>query len=329
MKRKVIPVVVVLAVAATVAWFLYRAQQDAEPEGVLTASGTVEATDAQLGFQAPGRIAEIRVREGDEVAAGDVLARLDRDEMEARRAQAEAAVAAARAQLRDLELGSREEEIAEAAAATDAAADRLDDARRDAERTAMLFAGGAVPKEADDKARLAVENAESQLTQAEERLRLLRAGPRRERIEAQQAALAQAEANLKAVEVALANLTLAAPFSGVVTVRHREPGEVVAAGTPVVTVLDRDDRWVRIYVPEDRIAALHLGAAATITCDTFPGKTYGGEVIFVASEAEFTPKNVQTQEERVRLVYAVKVRVTDDPDGELKPGIPADVKIEL
>jgi HlyD family secretion protein len=329
MKRKPLVAVVVLAVLATAAWLAWRATRPADAGDRLTASGTVEATDAQLGFQAAGRIAEIRVREGDQVAAGDVLAHLDRSELTARREQAAAAVEAARAQLRDLELGSRSEEVAEAAAAVEAARDRLADAQRDAERTAMLFAGGAVPAEADDKARLGVEMAASQLTQAEERLRLLRAGPRRERIEAQRAALAQAEAGLRAVEVSLANLTLTAPFAGVVTVRHREPGEVVAAGVPVLTLLDRADRWVRIYVPEDRLAAVQVGAAATITCDTFPAKSYGGEVTFLASEAEFTPKNVQTQEERVRLVYAAKVRVTDDPDGELKPGMPADVEIEL
>jgi len=327
MKRIVIPIVLVaLAVAA---FFAYRATRKTEDPNRLAASGTVEATDAQLGFQATGRIAEIRVREGDVVERGATIALLDRAEMEARREQAEAQIAAAGAQLRDLELGSRKEEVAEARAALDAARDRLADAERDAERSRTLFAGGAVPRENLDKSQLAVEVAKSQLRQAEERLRLLEAGPRRERIEAQRAQLAQVEAALKAVDAALANMTVTAPFPGVVTVRHREPGEVVQAGSPVVTLLDIDDRWVRIYVPEDRIGALHLGAPAAITTDTYPGKRYPGEVTFIATEAEFTPKNVQTQEERVRLVYAVKVRVSDDPGQELKPGMPADVEIEL
>jgi HlyD family secretion protein len=104
---------------------------------------------------------------------------------------------------------------------------------------------------------------------------------------------------------------------------------VVAPGAPVVTLLRRDDRWVRIYIPEDRLATVPLGAAATLSCDGFPGKTYRGEVTTLASEAEFTPKNVQTQEERVRLVYAAKVRIVDDPRFELKPGLPVDVEIRL
>ena len=126
----------------------------------------------------------------------------------------------------------------------------------------------------------------------------------------------------------LAHTSLRAPFAGAVSVRHREPGEVVAPGAPVLTLLRRDDRWVRIYVPEDRLGAVRLGQPATLSCDTFPGKTYGGEVVFIASEAEFTPKNIQTAEERVKLVYAVKVRITGDPSYELKPGMPADVRLE-
>lgn len=326
--KRIIPVVVLL-VLATVAYFAWRATHKDENPDLLAASGTVEATDAQLGFQATGRIAEIAVREGDKVEQGATIALLDRAETLARREQGEAQIAAADATLRDLERGSRREEIAEARAAVAGARDRLTDAERDAERAETLFAGGAVPRENLDKAHLAVEVAKSQLTQAEERLRLLVAGPRRERIDAQRAQLAQAQASVKAVDATLANMTVVAPFAGVVTVRHREPGEVVPAGSPVVTLLDPADRWVRIYVPEDKIAALHIGQSADITTDTYPDKRYPGEVSFIATEAEFTPKNVQTQEERVRLVYAVKVRVTEDPDQELKPGMPADVEIDL
>jgi HlyD family secretion protein len=329
MKRKRVLIVIVVAVLAATGYYVYRSTRVAAPTSVLTASGTVEATDAQLGFQATGRIDEILVREGQSVAAGAEIARLDRSEMEARREQAVAQIDAARAQLRDLQLGSRTEEVAGAQAAVAAASDRLTDARRDAERTDMLFTGGAVPRENLDKADLAVEMAQDQLTQAEQGLKLLEAGPRPERIDAQRAQLAQAEASVKAIDATLANMIITAPFAGVVTVRHREPGEVVAGGSPVVTLLNPFDRWVRIYVPEDRVAAVQLGAAATITCDTYPGRSYSGEVTFISSEAEFTPKNVQTPEERVRLVYAVKVRVTGDERQELKPGLPADVELSL
>jgi HlyD family secretion protein len=324
-KKIVIPLVLLAAVGAG-AWYWFNRPAEAGED--LTASGTVEATDAQLGFQAPGRIAEITVREGGRVRAGAVLARLDSSEAEARRAQAAAQVAAARAALAELERGARREEVATAQAALDAAGDRLGNAESDYQRTRTLFEGGAVSRETLDNARLALEVAKSQRTQAAEQLQLVQKGPRPERIEQARAQVAQGEAALRAAEVVLGHLTIMAPFDGLVTVRAREPGEIVQAGAPVLTLMNPGDRWVRIYIREDRVGAVHLGNRAVITSDTFPGKTYPGEVAFIASEAEFTPKNVQTTEERVKLVYAVKVRVTGDPGYELKPGLPADVRLE-
>ena len=302
---------------------------DRGPGTALLAAGTVEATEAQLGFQAAGRIETIAVREGDLVTAGAELAALDRAEAIARRDQAIARAAAARSLLEELERGSRREEIAQARALASAAADRLADAERDRDRAEELFAGGAVSQEARDKAALAYQVAASQAAQATEALRLVESGPRVERIAAQRATLAEAEAALRAIDANLANMVIRAPFAGIVTVRHREPGEIVAAGAPVLAVLDRADRWIRIYIAETRIAAVKPGQEAVITTDTYRDRTYAGEVITIASSAEFTPKNVQTSEERVKLVYAVKVRVSGDPAYDLKPGMPADVRIEL
>jgi HlyD family secretion protein len=291
-------------------------------------SGTVEATEAQLGWTVTGRIDSLFVREGDPVLPGRVLAVLDRSERRARREQAAAQVTAAAALLEEMERGSRREEVAQARAARDAASDRLADARRDIQRTQQLHEGGAVSQEVLDKSTLAVDVAQNQLAQAEEALALVESGPRTERIAAQRAALAQAEAAVREHDAALANMVLRAAFGGVVTVRHRELGEIVPAGSPVLTVMNRDDRWVRIYVREDHAGAVHLGQQASVSADTYPGKRYTGQVAFIASEAEFTPKNVQTAEERVKLVYAVKVRITGDPGYELKPGVPADVRLE-
>jgi HlyD family secretion protein len=326
-KKVVIPVVL-LAVAGGAAWFgLGRARRE---EKGLIASGTVEATEAQIGFQVPGRIVEIAAREGDRVRAGQELARLDPAEATAHRAQAAAQVEAARAVVAELERGFRHEEIAQARAALTAARDRLANAESDFRRTAVLYDGGAVSRETLDNSRLARDVARSQSTQAAEQLRLLEAGPSREKIDQARAQLAQAEAALHGAEIVLGNLEIAAPFDGLVTVRHREPGEIVPAGSPVLTLVNPADRWVRIYVKEDRVGAVRLGSRAAITADTYPGKSYPGEVAFIASEAEFTPKNVQTTEERVKLVYAVKVRILagGDPGYELKPGLPADVRLE-
>jgi HlyD family secretion protein len=323
MKRAPIVIVIILvaAIVGGAYWFL----RPRAPAGSVGASGTVEATEASLGVQVAGRIEGIRAREGDKVKAGDTLAIVDRAELNARHAQAEGQLAAARALLSEMERGARSEELAQAREADSVAAARLADAQRDLARAQTLFREGAVSQEAFDKARLAADVARSQREQAAQQLQLVRSGPRAERVAAQRAVVAQSEAMLRQGAAQLANAVVLAPFDGVVTVRHRQPGEVVAPGAPILTVANLGDRWVRIYIAEDRIGAIQLGEPATITTDTYRDRQYTGEVSFIASQAEFTPRNVQTAEERVKLVYAVKVRITGDTANALKPGIPADV----
>lgn len=327
-KRQRIAVgVVALAVAAIVLWLgVFR---DGGSRSVIVASGTVEATEARLGFQATGRVDSVAVREGDRVEAGEELAFLDRTQALARLDQARAQVEAARSALDELERGARPEEMAQARAARDVTEQQLADARRNLERTTNLFEGGAVSEEKYEKAQVAFDISQSRHEQAQAQLKLVEDGPRTERVEAQRAQLRQAEAGFRVAEAALANMTIVAPLDGIVTVRHREPGETVPAGSPVLTVMNPGDRWVRIFVREDRIGAVKIGATASIKTDTYPEREYEGKVTFIASEAEFTPKNVQTAEERVKLVYAVKVSISGDPELDLKPGMPADVRLRL
>jgi HlyD family secretion protein len=329
MRKPKKPVVIAIAaiVIAAVVWLVaFRGDVN---DSVLEATGTVEGVEARVGFQRAGQVAEVLVREGDAVAAGQVLAVLDTAALHARRQQAAAQVAAARALLAELEAGSRPQEVAQATLASEAAAATLADARRDLERARTLYEGGVFSREAYDKARTAVEVQERQLRQAAAQADLVREGPRQERVDAQRAQVEQARASLAEIEAAIAGAVLRAPFAGVVTTRHREPGEIVAPGAPAISLLDRSDRWIRIYVPEGRLAAVRLGARATIRTDTYADRAYAGEVSHIASEAEFTPKTVQTQEERVKLVYSAKVRITGDPEYQLKPGMPADVSIPL
>jgi len=317
-----------IPVVAIAAAMLALAGCGGNARGTLSFSGTVEATEARLGFDVPGRVGWVAVHEGDSVAAGQALAGLDTTQAHAQLAQMEAQAAASRAFLTQLLAGSRREEIASARAASKAAADRLDQAKTDLERTETLFKGGAVSPEAHDQAQTALEVAQSQADQAAEQFRLVEKGPRSEQIEAQRAEVARAEAAVRTQEAALALMTARAPFGAVVTVRHREPGESLSPGAPVVTLANMADRWVRIYVPEDRVGRVRLGQTATVSSDSFKGKTYTGRVKYIASQAEFTPKNVQTAEERVKLVYKVKIQITGDPGRDLKPGMPADVTLE-
>ena len=326
-KRRIIPVVVgVAVVGAVVGWLALRPAGGAA--GLIEASGTVEATEADLGFQAGGRVDQVLFHEGDVVPAGAVVARLDAAELQARLAQVQAAEAAAGALLQQLEHGARPEELQQARAVADATRERLEDARRNQERTRKLYEGGAASREQMDQVTTALQVAVAQDQQARDALRLVQAGPRREQIDAQRAVARQAGAAVAQARAALDNAVIRAPFAGVVTVRHREPGEAVSPGLPVVTLMNPADRWVRIYVREDQIGRVHAGAAATIRSDSDPSRSIPGRVSFIASEAEFTPRNVQTTEERVKLVYAVKVAITDDAGRLLKPGVPADVTLQ-
>jgi len=320
-RRVVVPAALAVIAAAAVLLLRHRAP------GADTATGTVEGTEAQLGFLSAGRVATLSAVEGDTVHAGQVLAALDTTEAAARSRQATAQVDAAQAQLDELERGSRPEELQQARAARAAAAQHLADAQQDFDRTQALIRTSVVSQQTFDKSKIALDVAKSQYQQADDAFRLVELGPRHERIAAQRAQLANAEAALAGARAQIANMLIVAPFGGVITVRHHEPGEIVPAGSAAVSLLNRDDRWVRIYVSEARIGAVRVGQPATITCDSRPGLKYDGAVAAIASEAEFTPKNVQTQEERVKLVYAVKVRITGDPRYDLKPGMPADVRL--
>jgi HlyD family secretion protein len=323
-RRRMALVAVALVVIAAAAYALLWDRGDVTD---IVASGTVEATEADLGFQVGGRIASIEVREGEQVGAGQVLARLEVGELDARRAAAEAQLDAARAQLAELLRGARPEELRQARATEAAARERMEDAARVLERTRALEEGGAVSREALEQTRTAYEVARAQHEHAREQLTLVRTGARQERLDAQHAVVRQAEAALAQVDAALANAVIAAPFPGVVTVRHRQPGESVTTGAPVLTVMDPADRWVRIYVREDLVGRVTIGQRAEIRTDSDAANAYPGRVTFISSQAEFTPRNVQTAEERVKLVYAVRVAITEDPRHMLKPGVPADVTL--
>jgi HlyD family secretion protein len=316
---------ILLAVVAVTLWIVMR--NGASSAAGLLSSGTVEATDADLGFQLAGRVAEVLVAEGDAVVAGQELARLDTRVLDASLQAARAELAVAEARLRELQAGARPQEVATARAALDSAVRRAENARSEAERARTLFEGGAISRQALDQAETAMDIARAARDQAEQALALVREGPRAEAIAAQSALVEAARARVAHAQATLGNAVITAPFGGIVTLQHREPGEAVGAGAPVLTILDPEDRWVRVYVREDEIGRVHLGMSARIVSDTYRDRAYPGEVVHVGSEAEFTPRNVQTADERTRLVYPVRVRITGDADFELKPGVPADVTL--
>ncbi len=295
----------------------------------IEASGTVEATQVDLAFQLPGRIAALVPREGDRVTTGQVLGHLDTLEIASRRGGASAQRDAARALLRELETGSRTEEVAQARLLLVAADRRLEEQERETARTIRLADGGAVSRERREQSETALLVARADRDRLAEQVALLESGPRRERIAAQRATVAQAQSEVDHADALLGQMVLVAPFDGVVTLRHREPGEVVGAGMPVITIINPAERWIRVYVPQDLVGRIRIGQPVTFLTDGFPGRTFAGEVTSIATEAEFTPRNVQTREERVKLVHAVRVRVLADEALDVKPGLSADVRFEV
>ena len=323
--RPAIAAVVLSAIGAFVFFHTTSASTGADS---IIASGTVEATQADLGFRVAGRLEQVSVREGDNVSTGAQLATLEHSELAAEREMAVAQVAAARALLLELTAGSRSEEIARARAALAVVTERRDAAMRDVERLRPLAEQSLVSRQAFDHQRTELTVAEGEVAKAAEDLRLLEIGPRTERIAAQHATLAHATATVNRIDALLEQTVLQAPFGGTIVVRHREPGEALSSGLPVVTLRDLNDRWVRIYVPGDEVGRLSLGQSATITADADETRSYVGQVAYIASVAEFTPRNVQTTKDRVKLVYEVRVRITGDSTIDLKPGLPADVRFE-
>jgi len=323
---------VVLAFVLATASACGRSVQEGPPRS----SGYVEATDIRVASKVAGRVLTVTVREGERVAAGQVLvtvsttdADLQLDRLTAERAQADA-------QLRLLLAGSRAEDIDQAVAqarAADAelvlAQAELDAAQLEFTRVARLVEQRAGATKARDDAEARRRAAAARVTAMTERVTAaratvarLKAGARREEVDGARARLASVDASLAIVRADVAEATITAAGDGIVSSRLVEPGELIAPRTPLLVLMDLDRAWASAYVEEPMIGALQLNQEATVITDG--GHRVPGRVTFIAPRAEFTPRNVQTADERARLVYRVTVSV-DNRDGVLKPGMPVEV----
>jgi HlyD family secretion protein len=388
MKRRILVIAAVLGVAGLAAAYIFQGFGRAN-KNRLVVSGNIELREVNIAFKTSGRLIERNVDEGDNVKKGQILARLDRDQLLAERAREVAALQAAETQveqaetsiqwqkanlagdleqkrgdlagseskLLELKNGSRPQEIHEASAAVDAAKADWDRTSEDWERAQTLYKNDDISAEQRDQYRNRWQNAQAALKQAQERAALVLAGPRSEQIVAQAAQvqrargalkvaeanvlelrrreqelamrrsdIAQAKAGLALIDSQLADTIALSPADGVVLVKAADPGEVLAPGTTVVTVGDIDHPWLRGYIDEKDLGRVKLGSKAKVTTDSYPGKVYQGRVSFISSEAEFTPKQIQTQQERVKLVYRIKIDV-ENPGRELKSNMPADAEI--
>ena len=329
MKRKktiVTAIVVVLVIGAGIAyWFHFR---EGKEVGVIRVSGNIEVTDVDVSFKIPGRLLQRSVDEGMTISVGQPVALLDSADLEREVSMKAAELQAAEAGLRELVAGSRPQEIAGARAAVAAAQAEAERLSGDFERAKVLHARDVISMQEFEKARTVYEVADERRKEAKESLHLVEEGPRREQIEQSRARVRQAKEALELARTRLSYAKIASPLSGVVLSKNVEPGDYVAPGTPVVTVGSLKDPWLRAYIEETDLGRVKVGQAVEVTADTYPGKKYAGRISFIAPQAEFTPKSVQTRKERVKLVYRIKVDVAN-PDTELKPGMPADGAIRI
>ncbi len=386
--KKVILIVLVLAVVAGAATLAYRSMHPEVSDRIMV-SGNIELTQVDIAFKTAGRLVERLVNEGDPVQKGMVVAKLDTEQLQRQRETALAALQTAQAQLAesesalkwqretmqaDLQLknadlsaaqsqllqlknGARPQEIQQSDAALSAAQTAYDQAKKDWDRAQKLYKDDDISTSQYDQFHARFDSAAAALRQAKEQNDLVKAGPRSEMIEgasaqvdraraalrageanaieskrreedliARQGDIGRAKAQIALIDTQLADTIAVSPINGIVLVKAADPGEVLAPGSSVVTVGDIEHPWLRAYIREQDLGRVKLGAKAKVTTDSYPGKAYNGRVSFISSEAEFTPKQIQTAEERVKLVYRIKIDI-DNPQHELKSNMPADAEI--
>ncbi len=332
--RKIAPIILaVLVLAALVYWFISTRPANSTDQEI-SASGTIEITQVQVGPELAGRAVEVAVSEGERVKAGDVLVRFDDSLLQEQRKQAEAALAAATFQqsaaesnLALLKAGPSAEQLAVAEAAVNQAR-----VAADAARSAYDDLPDAWKDKTDGKAALAkADAADAALQSARAQYDLVKAGARPEQIQAARdqadAAAAQvqaARAALAVLDVQINKLAISAPADGVVMTLSIQPGEFATPGSTLLVLGREAEKTITVYVPEEVYGRISLGQAAGVSVDSFPGQSFEAAVIHIADQAEFTPRNVQTAQGRKNTVFAIKLQVTD-PENRLKAGMPADV----
>ncbi len=325
--KRVLLILIFAAIIAGILYYFYTRERE-EGGNFIKVSGNIEANEVDVGFKISGRIVSRSFEEGQWVERGQVLAKLDDEDLRNRLDVARATLSSAQARLSKLLAGSRPEEIRQAEATMNQAKSDLDNKEAHYERLKPLFERGVVPKDTLDTAESAFKMASAAFQSAREAYLLVKEGPRKEDIEDAKAQVEQARATVKLDETQLSYTTLYAPISGVVLVRSGEIGEVVNPGTSILTMADIENVWLRAYIPETDLSKVKWDQEVMVTTDLLPKKTFKGRISFISSQAEFTPKQIQTEKERVMLVYRIKVDIPNK-DHELKPGMPADGKIQL
>jgi HlyD family secretion protein len=305
---------------------LYGCRSSEDPNQ-LSASGTIEATEIHVASKQPGEIVSMLVDDGSAVKAGDLIAVLDHAALDAQLREADAAAGAAGAQLQLTKKGARNEDIAQAQLSLDQARSNRELAAKELERARNLVAGNAMTREQFDNTENRFRLAQAQFEQATQQTEKVRHLARPEEVSAASSRLEQLEASRERIRTMISDAYVTAPVSGIIERRVLQQGEVAPAGATIATLIDPSTVHLELYIPEMSLARVAVGQMVDVTLDG-SAKIYHGKIVYISPQAEFTPKNIQTKDDRTKLVFAAKVDIPN-PTGELKAGIPADASIHL
>ena len=323
--NKKLAVLIVVAVAAAVSVYTFWPERGAEQTKLF---GNVDIRQVSLSFTQSERVTAVNVEEGDVVKAGQIIARLDDTVANLELAQANAQIAAQEALVAKLQAGSRPQEIAQAKAVVAQQQANVDIASARLKRLQSVDSktqGKGVSQQDIDEARDQVVALQAALAQAKASLALVEEGPRKEDIDQARAQLQVLASQQALLAEQVSRTVLLAPSDGEVRARLMEPGDLATPQRPVITLALTSPKWIRVYINETQLATTRVGEAVDVQVDGL-NKTIKGTISFISSVAEFTPKNVQTEDLRTSLVYEVRVRV-DDADNTLKLGMPATVML--
>ena len=329
MKKRIIRVVVLLVVIAAVVFGIrwQNSRENGDTDGGLKLYGTIDIRDASLAFTEQERIDTVLVEEGDRVESGQILAQLNTHRIEAQIREVNAKIAAQQEVVNRLKAGSRSQEIEQARAQVVAARADVQNAEVILERIQKTSGTGATSDQDLDNAGSRLKVAQANLKVAKNSLALAQEGARKEDIAVAEKNLEAIAAGLSLLSVRLSEMTLTAPDSGIIQSRILEPGEMAGPTKPVFTLALTDPKWARVFVSEPDLGRISSGMAAKVYSDSFPGDAIEGWVGFISPTAEFTPKTVQTEELRTKLVYEVRVFVKD-PEDKLRLGMPVTVTVD-
>jgi len=327
-KRQTAGLVIGGLVVIVAAWALAWSFWPTKASSRLTVSGIVEIQEVRLGSKLGGRIAEVLAREGEVAEAGQLLVRFETPELEAQRVQQQGRVAATAADFEKARNGPRAEDIRQAESDLESAEADLKLAEEDLVRIEKLFKQGTISRSDYDSARAGRLRTHGKVESAKAHLDLLHVGTRPEEIAMAEANLIEARGKLQEIEAGLAEARVLAPERCLIEVVSVRKGDLVAPNQPVLRVLRADDLWVRAYVPETQLGRIRLKQSVQVTIDAYPNRVFRGTVFQIASESEFTPRNIQSVDERRHQVFGIKIRV-DDAEGIFKSGLSAGVTFDL